>query len=668
LPNQQNLVKQEAMLINLNNYGLVSLKRLNCLLQGNQFGATHLGSWDALKDIFREFFSTSKQQRLRDLWDKLYPSARSKTKFSNHIETFIVFSQLRDLAHSAQQNKFTAQVLASDKAHNYRLILRINNHIIFSTNNLSAYEAQLLAPCIDSQQQIKDEVSKHFANYQTQAATMISRCYQRKKFVQSLQQIYTNIITQCLTNYTLPVNALAVFGCARKFKLSLPNWATPAEVPNYFNQTLMQFHKNNFTEGVELIKKAVEQHNDHSAINNLGFCYQLGIGISADLELAAQCYQDAANLGNTNALTNLGYCYLEGKGVAKDETKAVELFNAAATLGNSSAINNLAFRMLEGLIVGNDVFAAVRLFYQAAKLDNAAAANNLAVCYQDGIGVAKNEQLAFDWYHTAARLGDSGAMNNLALCYANGKGVAKNAKLALAWFQKAAELANSSAMNNLGVCYQDGFGVTSDVYQALRWYHKAAKLENATAMGNLGCFYIHGIGFEKNETQAVKWFHLAAALNDSSAMGNLGYCYQQGVGVNQDIAKAAFYFNKAALVEIQRQNDASTLLGKLEDILKSTTNLARVLMEFVCKFAQLPPTVQAQYTASPISLKEFRPQDKVIALKDPNSNKLIITAVFHPRDLLQMFKVNYVKNPVNRQPILFADPNEFSQPNYIFRE
>jgi len=165
---------------------------------------------------------------------------------------------------------------------------------------------------------------------------------------------------------------------------------------------------------LELKQKA--DTGDASAMYNLGFCYQNGIGVVKDETNAVALYRRGAALGDASAMTSLGFCYQNGIGVVKDETNAVALYRRGAAFGDASAMTSLGF------------------------------------CYQNGIGVVKDETNAVALYRRGAALGDASAMTSLGFCYQNGIGVVKDETNAVALYRKGAELGNVSAMNNLRCC------------------------------------------------------------------------------------------------------------------------------------------------------------------------------------------------------------------------
>eukprot|EP00951_Prasinocladus_malaysianus_P040347 scaffold462561_cov54-Prasinocladus_malaysianus.AAC.2 len=47
-----------------------------------------------------------------------------------------------------------------------------------------------------------------------------------------------------------------------------------------------------------------------AAFNNLGICYEDGLGLETDATAAMDCYQRASDMGHVGALVNLGYLQL----------------------------------------------------------------------------------------------------------------------------------------------------------------------------------------------------------------------------------------------------------------------------------------------------------------------------------------------------------------------
>lgn len=72
----------------------------------------------------------------------------------------------------------------------------------------------------------------------------------------------------------------------------------------------------------------------------LGYMYETGTGVSADLGKALKFYTFGAQEGDSRAINNLGLMYEQGSGVAEDKQKALSLFRRAAELGNEDGKAN----------------------------------------------------------------------------------------------------------------------------------------------------------------------------------------------------------------------------------------------------------------------------------------------------------------------------------------
>ena len=76
---------------------------------------------------------------------------------------------------------------------------------------------------------------------------------------------------------------------------------------------------------------------DANGQNNLGACYEHGLGCAQSYPKAAKWYRLSAAQGLGTASMNLGYCYLHGHGVPRDEVEALRLFRLAVEGGESRA-------------------------------------------------------------------------------------------------------------------------------------------------------------------------------------------------------------------------------------------------------------------------------------------------------------------------------------------
>jgi len=80
---------------------------------------------------------------------------------------------------------------------------------------------------------------------------------------------------------------------------------------------------------------------DPQGQNNLGACYEHGLGCRQSYAHALKWYRLAAAQACPVATSNLGFCYLHGHGVRADLIEAVRWFMLAVEQGNEDARKTL---------------------------------------------------------------------------------------------------------------------------------------------------------------------------------------------------------------------------------------------------------------------------------------------------------------------------------------
>jgi TPR repeat protein len=80
--------------------------------------------------------------------------------------------------------------------------------------------------------------------------------------------------------------------------------------------------------------------------NNLGACYEHGLGCRQSYANAVKWYRRAAARRLGTASMNLGYCHLHGHGVPQDDAEALRLFRLAVEQGDEKAAREV--ERLEG--------------------------------------------------------------------------------------------------------------------------------------------------------------------------------------------------------------------------------------------------------------------------------------------------------------------------------
>jgi len=134
-----------------------------------------------------------------------------------------------------------------------------------------------------------------------------------------------------------------------------------------------------------------------------------GRGVPANLELAVQWFERAAQQGLAPAFYRLGSLYEKGQGVKKDLEKARQLYLQGADKGNAKAIHNLAVLYAEGIDGKPDYRQASQWFRKAADRGIADSQYNLGILYARGIGVDQNLAESYKWFALAAQQGDQDA-------------------------------------------------------------------------------------------------------------------------------------------------------------------------------------------------------------------------------------------------------------------
>ncbi|RHZ44900.1 hypothetical protein Glove_707g76 [Diversispora epigaea] len=280
--------------------------------------------------------------------------------------------------------------------------------------------------------------------------------------------------------------------------------------------------------------------------NNLGYCYEKGIGTTKDEEKAFQWYLKSAEGGNLMGQYNLGHCYHDEIGTTKDEEKAFLWYMKSAKEGNSYGQHNLGYCYEKGIGTTKDEEKAFKWYMKSAKGGNLLGQCDLGSCYHNGIGTIKDDGKMFQWYTKSAEGGCSVGQLNLGNCYTDGFGTTKDEGKAFQWYLKSAEGGNSVGQHNIGHFYQNGIGTTKDGEKAFQWYLKSAEGGFGDGQLNLGYCYENGIGTIKDEEKAFQWYLKSAEGENHIGQNNLGNCYLNGTGTIKDEKKAFQWYLKSA--------------------------------------------------------------------------------------------------------------------------
>ena len=216
-----------------------------------------------------------------------------------------------------------------------------------------------------------------------------------------------------------------------------------------------------------------EGHADALAL--MGQFYEEGLGVSGDLQTAADWYKKAAEKGSAIGQQHLGHFYQAGRGVPLDYQKALEWFTKAHEQGNTEATGDLATMYLMGLGVDRDCEKALALSREAAEGGSQFGMYLLGVLYYHGDCVAQDYLEAYSWFKASAELGNIDAPYYIGMIYKLGHGITKDEAKAEDWMRKAAGLNNGIAQNELGLwSYERGMEAEAKGEEGKAHYQEAA--------------------------------------------------------------------------------------------------------------------------------------------------------------------------------------------------
>lgn len=297
-----------------------------------------------------------------------------------------------------------------------------------------------------------------------------------------------------------------------------------------------------YEKALQLIRKSIDLGSAYG-MNNLGWMYQNGFGITKDLNEAVKWYRMSAEHGDPVGQLDLGGLYSSGKGVTQDYAEAMKWYRMAADQGHAEGFSAIANMYYNGKGVAQDYAEAMKWYKKADEKGLTWAKYYVGLCYEKGYN---NAQEAAKWYRLAAEDGNSTAQNAIGMCYQHGNGVKQDYNEAVKWYRRAIDKGNTTAQNQLGWCYLHGYGVTKDEKEALKWFRLSADKGNMYGLNNVGYCYDMGYGVEKNAQEAFRWYKLSAEKGYSVAQNNLGNCYKNGYGVAKDLNEARKWYQKAA--------------------------------------------------------------------------------------------------------------------------
>lgn len=141
------------------------------------------------------------------------------------------------------------------------------------------------------------------------------------------------------------------------------------------------------------------------AQNNIGVCYENGLGVSQNLNEAIKWYRKAAEQDFISSQLVLGYCYYNGNGVDRDPNLAFKWFMKAAEQGDAVGQCNVGGFYEMGWSVDKDMKEAIKWYKKSAEQDYEPAQCALGKCYLEGNGIPKDYDEGIRWIEKSAEQG-----------------------------------------------------------------------------------------------------------------------------------------------------------------------------------------------------------------------------------------------------------------------
>lgn len=251
-------------------------------------------------------------------------------------------------------------------------------------------------------------------------------------------------------------------------------------------------------DSLKLIKSAADA-GDPKAQSRVGTWYYTGRHVEQNFDKAFEYYSKAAQQNEVSAIGNLGYLYQHGLGVERDSVQALKQFFASIENGNTSLL-----RKQTELADAGDVFSCILLGRKYAQ------------------GKPRDLNKAVAYLSRAAEKGDTNACRELAMLLLNSR---KGAE-AFRWFEKGADAGDITCIYYCGRMLRDGgMGVRSNPQKGIAYLTRAADAGFPAAAYQLGQAYSAGLGVARNIEKAREYFLSAAQAGNDNAAFNLAKSY-----------------------------------------------------------------------------------------------------------------------------------------------
>ncbi len=289
----------------------------------------------------------------------------------------------------------------------------------------------------------------------------------------------------------------------------------------------------NATKALEYYKSAAEL-GDGLAYNALGLHYHA----QGEYRSSSACFSTGRKLACARATNNLGICFEDGLGVSKDIEKALECYREAAEKRNPQAMVNLGNLLLRRAneAHSSELFAQAATWFRLATVEDRTTADAyfaLGKLYETGTGVALDPEIALKNFVLAASLGHAKACKKCGDMMYTGKRLdSPDIRAAAGYYRKAAGLGDSDSMNILGTIYEKGFeGTPQNLEEAMKMFEGAYRLGNQYAGVGLARLIVE---VRKDRLAAQRLIEEIVEKGDEDVRNYVAKQQQQGFLSGQD--------------------------------------------------------------------------------------------------------------------------------------
>ena len=198
--------------------------------------------------------------------------------------------------------------------------------------------------------------------------------------------------------------------------------------------------------------KARADRGDSPAMWRLGNWERNGWLGEKHPDKAVEWYKKAAALGDRFALNDLGDCYEKGIGTETNMEEAVSCWMKAAEKRHGWAACKVAIRLQKD----KKQTEAFEWFRKSAEMGNGYGCCKLGECYEKGWGAETNAALAAEWFLKGAERRHGWGMEKTGDFYRDGYGVEKDLDKAREWYERAVDRGNKTAQKKLDALPKEG--------------------------------------------------------------------------------------------------------------------------------------------------------------------------------------------------------------------